>query len=226
MKKYFIVSLIGLSLALSGCSLGIKNISELKESNQGAIKNGTTTTAKEPENIKKDRILLTEQNQVNYSGPQACSEVLNVDPANTRVIYSNSDKGISLQVPYNENWGGPKYKLNPFDFNDDVLYFGAMEGNEGCSWSRTYSLTIKPAASSAKVVAGVEKGIKAIKKKINNLDVVEYAVGDMWWMSNIEIIGKNYNYQLSAAGVESYAAEDMRDLENIVKTIKLITISK
>ena len=89
-----------------------------------------------------NRILLTPQNVRQYNDPPNCNEKFNLYPANTTVTYSNSNRGISLEIPYNSSWGSDKYRVNPYDENNNRIEFGPIRVFEGCSWVRSYFLNL------------------------------------------------------------------------------------
>ena len=189
---------------------------------QVAVTQPTTLKEMQSDTQIDNRILLTPQNTSQYftSSTTACDEAFNDDTANSQIAYNNDEKGIQFEIPFNQNWGSKKFKLNPFDLNNNNLSFGSMSIFEGCSTIRSYSLDFKPAMPAEKVVIEIEKGITPITTKINDLTVIKYVQADMCTNSFMEVIGKKFNYLFSTScGVD--AVKDSQNLENIIKSVKL-----
>jgi len=189
-----------------------------------------------------DRILLTPENIRQYNGETSetrCNEKFNNDDLSVMVNYSNKEKGISLEIPYNPNWGNEKYRINPYDevTKYNKIDFGYLFIGDACVWARPYSLSFLPARTAEEAISGIKSEhaqptispdfdnqfvLWPKKLTINNMTVIKYqpwnAVG--WAVSHFEIIGKKYNYQLSA--ISGDAGKDFKLFESIVSTIKLI----
>ena len=169
-------------------------------------------------------------------------EHLNFDKPNTTAKYESKEKGISMEIPYNQAWGSKYNKLNPFDEYEyepqdefetgQALLFGPVYSWQGCAWLRT-ELKFLPAKSAEQVIAELEEWeeldppaiafgeIRPEVIKINNLEVVKYvgvnlALGDT--SLTLEVIGKKYNYEINS--FRDYW--DFDSLEEVVKSIELI----
>ncbi len=178
------------------------------------------------------RISLTPENISQYNPPLKpnCSEKFNKDTPDVTVKYENKSRGIILELPYNKNWGNETYKINPYDkWNDEngkeYILFGPLTNFEGCSWVRNYALYFYPANSADIRIEEMKKTpnyleifiLKPIKKSINGLDVIEFQRHGLCDNSELEIVGKKYNYVL-----RPLCGADFEFLENISKSIKLI----
>lgn len=217
MIKILILPILFLALSLSGCA---NNNQPQEQTKNDAASN---QQKEKPNDGQVDsRILLTPQNISQYftSSTTACDETFNNDTANSQIAYNDDEKGISFEIPFNQNWGSNKYRLNPYDLNNNDLSFGSMSAFEGCSTIRSYSLDFKPAKPVVKVVAEIEQGITPITTKINDLTVVKYAQADMCTNSFMEVIGQKYNYLFSTS-CGGDAVKDSQSLENIIKSVKL-----
>jgi hypothetical protein len=109
-----------------------------------AINETPTTTA--DKNTETDtRILLTAENNIDHHSKDEdpCNQLFNQDQPNTTVKYSNTQYGLSFDVPFNSDWGNTNYKIEPYWQQEDKVEFGAIEGTEGCGWMRGYALSIK-----------------------------------------------------------------------------------
>ncbi|MBU1146704.1 hypothetical protein KKD80_04180 [Patescibacteria group bacterium] len=172
-----------------------------------------------------NRILLTPQNieQYNLKPSPGCEEKFNFDTANTNVLYANAAKGISVQIPFNSNWGSGKYRINPYDEHEDGVSFGPISGFEACSWIRNYFLSFKPAKTAEEVIAELPLESNPSKMTVNNLTIIKYTDSGLCpYYPTLVIIGKKYNYALSPLCVVEKVDEEFKFLENIVKTVKLI----
>ncbi|MBU1092797.1 hypothetical protein KJ836_04005 [Patescibacteria group bacterium] len=178
----------------------------------------------------QNRILIT-ANQYGYydisgfSGGGSCSNDFNTDSATTTVNYSNIGKGISIDLPYNSNWGSSQYRINGYDTTSGDLWghviFGFIAPFEGCTVVRDYSIRFLSAKSISEVITDIQDtedppgGI--ITKKLNNLDVVEYTGVGMCNYPTVIVIGQKSNYQF-----KKICNGTMVELENIASTVELI----
>ncbi|KPJ55067.1 hypothetical protein AMJ47_02165 [Parcubacteria bacterium DG_72] len=149
----------------------------------------------------------------------------------TEVLFSSKEKGISLKIPYDPNWGNERYKISPYFSYEDRLEFGPLTVHPYTAWwVRKYTLYFKPSRSAEEVIASLmemektNKGDygmpedKVVEDKINGHVVVFVAREE--YMPDIdeptvEIIGKKYNYQLYPC----YYPDLCKD---IIKTIQFI----
>lgn len=125
---------------------------------------------------------------------------------NNRAIYKNLAKGLEVSIPYNSEWGSPKYRLNPFDEEKNGIAFGTINvRGEGCgAWVVTQRLTFLPAESKEATLKRLQKESAAEKfpysidtLTIGDKEVIEYNKDGMCAGGGTIIIGKKYNYELS-----------------------------
>ncbi len=96
-----------------------------------------------------NRILLTPDNIKKYwTSETGCDEKFNYDNPSTLVTYTSKSRGLSVDLPYNPNWGNEKYRIEPFYEKGDLLKFGSIEPLEACYWERTDSILFKPAKTA------------------------------------------------------------------------------
>jgi len=148
----------------------------------------------------QERILLTNNNigQYNKGTSQDCDEDFNQSPYNKWANYQNKERGISLNIPYNDQWGNDQYRLNPYEQINNSLIFGPIRGGEACSWTRVYKLEFLPVKSASEVIGsllGTEKFIT--QKTFSGLTAVEYESSGLLQYANLEIIGQKFNYRLT-----------------------------
>jgi len=180
-----------------------------------------------------NRLLLTEKNAEEIwkkecypaapEVPDICSD-FNYDSPTTEFLYINKEKGISLKIPYNPNWGTKGFKILPYwegsyeggygyDLYEDKLEFGPLSNCFSRAYCRICTLFFLPPRSPEEIVAAtgsvpyigkVDKET-VIKEEINGHTVISYEViggnycGDIEDSGNcnlsvMEVIGKKYNY--------------------------------
>jgi hypothetical protein len=187
---------------------------------------------------KKEKTLLTEKNMdeiwEKYCAPEVFSAIcyeFNHDPPTTEVSYINREKGISLKIPYNPNWGNEKIKISPYFSYEDRVEFGFLWFDpETHGWKRAYVMYFKPQRSLEEAFANIMKeahplneffveGIpkeKIVKGKINNHEIVKYEILTSlagYDIFVVEVIGKKYNYEFQSQYPIS---------EDLIKTIEFV----
>lgn len=182
-----------------------------------------------------NRILITpeyiRQNFGTVMDDIMCKELFNVDPANTQVEYKNIDKGIIVSLPYNDNWGNGKYRVNPYDYeinpygeNYDIVSFGRIDVFEGCGWIRNYTLKIMKSNETSEVISNLKDGDLTSAPsiiRINGRDVIKYEGYGLCNYPTLEVVGSKYNYNFSpVCGIDS--KEEFEILEDIVETIEIV----
>lgn len=194
---------------------------------EGAISNNTDT-----------RRLLTQEEYKYKEGSALSSDlydeftkpgVTNLMPPTTYVNYENKDRGIGFSVPYNSDWGSTKYKISPYEYEKGVvtdkgvdnerIVFGPIQPWEGGGLTRLLSLSFIPARTADFIMENTIAVVNPERKTINGLQVVETSPSGFCASSDIEIIGKTYNYVLSNSCDSSY---DMKYLESLVEKINII----
>lgn len=181
-----------------------------------------------------DRILLTAANTQEYCDPavnlDACAaEDFNTEAATLTANYVNKAKGISVALPYNPDWGSANYKIEPYEEVGDYVYFGPMSQFEGGGWARPYwVLGFVPAQSADDLINQIMTSPETLsggqpeKVTINGLQVVKYEEMGLGTHYMMEVIGEKSNYRFVASSFGDDPAAAWRNLENIVKTVKLI----
>ena len=133
-------------------------------------------------------------------------EKLNLGSEADWITYNNPQKGLEMMIPYNGKWLNPVYSLNPYDQNNDTIYFGTiLEGGEGYGhWTSGQKLRFLPAESKEKTLDRLKQEYKdpddILKTQtftIADKEIVEYELEGMCQGGGTIIIGPKYNYELS-----------------------------
>jgi hypothetical protein len=187
---------------------------------------------------KEEKTLLTEKNMdeiwEKYCAPEVFSAIcyeFNHDPPTTEISYINREKGISLKIPYNPDWGNEKIKISPYFSYEDRVEFGFLRFDpEAHGWKRAYVMYFKPQRSLEEAFANIMKeahplneffveGIpkeRIVKGKINNHEIVKYEILTSlagYDIFVVEVIGKKYNYEFQSQYPIS---------EDLIKTIEFV----
>lgn len=162
--------------------------------------------------------------------PEVCKSEFNMDPANTSVVYSSKEYGISLKIPFNEKWGNKECTISPYyEIIEDgaALLFGNIDvGFEGgCGVGRTVKMYFKLPQTIEAMVAGSgrdESTKNIVQKQINGLSVLTYQTandycGKEGYDSHLIIAGKKYNYWFYQT-----CEKNTQNIEKIIQTAKLI----
>lgn len=178
-----------------------------------------------------NRILLTDkilESLYASTTLSLCKEKINHEEPNTSVLYKNTEKGISFEIPYNANWGTTDYKISHYvtHFDSDALYesieFGRLVGQDGCGWGRAIQMWFLSQKSANSTLLDLKSDPMLVQMgepsivSINGLEVVKYTDYGYSSYPTFVVIGKKYNYAFGSGNVE------FEDLEEIVKTVKLI----
>lgn len=162
---------------------------------------------------------------------------MNTDPANTSVVYSNTEMGIRFSIPYNEKWGSTAEHFPPYvnhqpteSFPYGYVLFGPPISNFNpdptlCNPGRSYELTFLPARTANQTVRIVEgRGNEVVPnttvRTINGLTVVEYTDAGLCSYPTMEVIGTDYNYSFTT-GCGTDEEGEWTYLEEIIKTVEL-----
>ena len=170
------------------------------------------------------RTILTIKNGSGYnpSATPDCQAIFNQDAADATIIYSNQTKGLSVELPYNPDWGNATYKLNPYDETDEFVAYGPLVISENCGWTRDYFIHFEPAVSAEELVASLEaKGTQAEIITFNDLAAVKYVDMGLCNYPTIEVIGQKYNYRFAPTCAD-LTDDGFAFLENIINTAKLL----
>ncbi len=129
-----------------------------------------------------------------------------VNEENSLATYKNLEKGLEVSIPYNSEWGSPKYRLNPFDEEKNGISFGTINvRGEGCgAWVVTQRLTFLPAQSKDATLKRLKKESDSEKfpfvintMQVGDKEVIEYIRDGMCGGGGTIVLGKKYNYELS-----------------------------
>lgn len=182
-----------------------------------------------------NRILLTPENLKDYCDPtvnldECSSEDFNMDPPSTTKSYENPTRGISVDLPYNPNWGSKNYRLMPYEEEGEYVWFGPMGQFEGGGWARPFWMLrfteAKPAAEVAAELSGGDGygpgGVEGEIVDINGFEVVQYqeiGLGEYYVM---EVVGSKYNYRFTGASFGDSNVDVWSELNKIINSIELI----
>jgi len=181
-----------------------------------------------------DRILLTNANTTQYCDPEvdlaSCqAEEFNTEAATTTVNYTDQARGISVNIPYNPDWGSANYKIEPYEVDGDYVYFGPMTQFEGGGWSRPYWLLgFVPPKSADQLITEINDspdtlaGGQPEKIDINGLEVVKYQEMGLGTHYMMEVAGDKYNYRFVASSFGDEPEDVWTNLTNIVQSVQLI----
>ena len=172
------------------------------------------------DDIKIDREFLSLIFGARYYG-EGCDEKFVHEDPNELIRYENSEKGFSFDVPFNQSWGNESYQVNPFDEFNDTVIFGNISVFEGCSWVRNYYLSVLPAKSADEVIQTIKAEGDELTTidgeiEINGLKVVKYSKAGLCDYPILQVVGDNYNYELSTICGGSF-----EDLEAILSTMEI-----
>ncbi|RLC35650.1 hypothetical protein DRH14_00365 [Candidatus Shapirobacteria bacterium] len=191
------------------------------------------STFRKIEAVSDSRILLTPENIEKYNKPyeKACDVKFNNDKATDTVVYVDKSRGLSVELPYNPNWGNETYRINPYDeYTDDTyirLRFGPVITFEGCSWSRLKNFgfvpvqTVKQTEVSLRKNPTIHSGDIEKIQLTNGLTAFQYIDDGIALMYTIEVVGKKHNYVISWPGTGN-AQSEFAHLRTIAESIKLI----
>ncbi|MBP7992369.1 MAG: hypothetical protein KAZ30_01790 [Candidatus Magasanikbacteria bacterium] len=256
--KYKLLTIVGAAILLSGCgqtnALLTREEMNVKEDMEQAsfeakmlAENGEPTFEDLVKTAPKDEngnIILTAP--MRYLFPGCDKTESGFIPSDISVKYSNLEKGIEFNVPYNQNWHFCGYRLAPYDVVSkdsgpyvefDSVEFGSLTlaPESGHSLVRSYYLYFMPTSTPEKLKVLYRDSLaEHTQVKINNLSVVrEYSppptdgMGCSWL--SYYVLGQKATYRFSGYCVETeigdqkYSADKFsKELEQIIKTIKLI----
>ena len=143
--------------------------------------------------------------------------------SNTSIKYSNKEKGISMMLPYNEEWKILGLQVSPFDEIDDTVYYDQYTMfTSVCGYGRMEGFNFKDKENIDTVLEKLNnqeyKYIEPQIKEINGLQVVEYGAGE--YCSGIWgaiVFTPDYNIEfIATCGDENR----LKKIEEIIKTIK------
>ncbi len=183
------------------------------------------------------RILLTQANIQQYrpKDQTACQEKFVADLPTTTVTYlpQKIDAGLTVDLPYNGNWGNDKYQIAPFEEvigqQSSGVVFGPLEILADCSWVRSQQILFGQAQAATTTIAALEKNVtqlvgKPKKVTLGSITAIQYQLGGTFNTAAYQVIGPKYNYEFSqSCEKKNVCTAAFRQLEKIIKTIKFLT---
>ena len=185
-----------------------------------------------------ERLLYSDKyDELNLNEP--VYEEVNTSTPNSFVVFENEE--LSLRLPFNEKWGDPLYKFEPYIVDDQVSWdkgavyvsFGKIayplpEGGFSYHLSPPFSLVIRDRNVDNDMGRYVSKLRDASYFKLKNLTssrdsqkvfhVLEYIQGGLGDRLAIDFFGDKHVYTFSIHEYYNYSYDD---LEDIVSTIEL-----
>lgn len=171
--------------------------------------------------------------------PELCQASFNAEPANATVLYSSKERGISLQVPFNEKWGNEQYVISPYyeipGEDTPSLQFGNIRGGFGeghCGLGRDFEMYSSHQQTAESIInnlktATMVKYKDIVRKEINGLTVITYQTENkpennfcdqkVRVDAQLIIIGKKFNY-----GFLLPCESSIQVIEDILQSAKLV----
>jgi hypothetical protein len=152
------------------------------------------------------------------------SKNFNQDDPDSKILYTNQEKGISFKIPYNAKWGNKNCKVESYiEFTQPngvfFLGFGIPHAWVGSDFS-LYIITHRKAEDIINENNDSEPNPNLRRMNIGNNSVVAYESYGMGVESIYEIIGTKYNYQFSRRDSE-LDKKKIKKLEEIIKEVKI-----
>ncbi len=212
------------------------------------IANQQVAIEKPPEETDSRKLFTAENMQELLGEGVPCSPLdFNTDPAATTVKFEDKTLGLSVEIPFNNDWGTKDFRILPYEMitrvvessvvegtiaeteETTLLHFGPYQTGEGGGCGRRMQLAFEDPMTADAVLAearaeetpektgGAELPNLASKKTINGLTVVEYDHGLICNFPTIEVIGKKHNYKLYSVCAGGYEV-----LEQAVRSMEFI----
>lgn len=155
---------------------------------------------------------------------------------NQSVAFEHDDWEIALDVPFNNSWGGEKFRLLPYEVTTAVyppgIYFGPVRnGYSNCGFFRYYHLSKEEPMSVQSFIDGLKEyynwnpnadynELLALPKveEANGVMLTSYQLGGKCVTSHVMIFGKDNNYLLEGA-CESFS--EVEDLLEVARTVRI-----
>ncbi len=229
MAKKFILS--GLIIfALTGCQNSMTSPldSSLPKTQIAEDKSSNGTSAISNTEAMNKRVLLTKDKYPKQSqDPEACNKNYNFndDPVDSKTSYSDAEKGIFFDIPYNQDWGNEQFELTPYDQEQDEMSFGPIQDLGACNWIRSYAFKVLPKRTSEEAIRSIKEDFSPKQlpmppemMRLNNFTAIQYISSGVCKYPTIELVGKKYNYEFYASTCEADVQKFQKDLE-IIKGI-------
>lgn len=151
-----------------------------------------------------------------------------VATATEMVPYTNAEKGISMELPYNAAWGSSKFRLPPYTTGENRISFGHAFPFEGCGWVRDIYLEFLPHQPFEQRVSelrndnGLLRSGAVTTSTINGLNVVQYYSEGLCSYVEMIVEGRTYDYQfIPTCGNEDGYVETFKEIINTIKLREL-----
>ncbi len=128
--RKILLLLAATTLLTAGCAKKLDQTNSLPIQKPTSTNSGSAATSDKPgEVLTNDKKTGTPTSQMlekdasgrfilipgNYDAiPEICSQNYNPEPSSTEVTYRSIERGLSLRIPYNPNWGNKKYSVPPY----------------------------------------------------------------------------------------------------------------
>ncbi|QQS60822.1 MAG: hypothetical protein IPN70_02935 [Candidatus Moraniibacteriota bacterium] len=154
-------------------------------------------------------------------------EDFNIDAPTTTVKYSNTEKGISFDIPFNPNWGNEDCKVKPY------IEFTHSSGDISIEFSkptapvgREFGLIISKYRPAEDIITAEQKDVypnpNPRKKTIGDKNMIVYDDYGMIQVTHYEVIGKKYNYIFSYSNYDSSLNDSLiKSLESIIADMEI-----
>jgi hypothetical protein len=154
---------------------------------------------------------------------QDCDARARSGEATVAVRYTNADAGISVDVPYNPEWGTDEYYVEPYDERDDAISFGGAHVFEACAWIREFEMAFNAAASAQDRLNQLNRDdsvTRAERLTVGGRDAVMWYSSGLCDYVDLEVVGAKHNYLFSST---CGAEDEIRDqLLRTAESIRLI----
>jgi len=94
----------------------------------------------------------------------------NLIPENQWITYSDDEFDISLELPFNTEWGTDIFSLDPVEKEINGFFFGPLGGCEGGGFCRYDKVIVEPATE-------LSKKLKALRKDKPDAEIEEKTIG-------------------------------------------------
>jgi hypothetical protein len=221
---------------VAGCAQSSTDIRKQPDTTQSASSSSSSSLSPSAAASQPARQLYvpdyTDDGLPMYGGEEHARDMglhANTDPPTTTVRYANIAWGLSVDIPFNPDWGTENYSIAPYDEGKSSVIFGPLHGCEGGVYCRESSIGILPASSAQAITAQLQKEAKTEDCKsyqcihdirtvtMNGLTVVMHQEEGMSSVTIWEVLGKKQRYMLAS---NYYLSSD--DIGRIIGSMKLI----
>ncbi|MBD3250990.1 hypothetical protein GF380_00725 [Candidatus Uhrbacteria bacterium] len=132
-----------------------------------------------------------------------CDIAANVEPPTQSIPLIAEQFGITLEVPFNPDWGSAEFRIAPIETAENEIRFGTYEPSpfEECDWKREYRLSARSPRTVAEVIEAAPDPEDADtpvaeQLQLQNVNAVRYFTDSVQRAMIIEIISPDRNLQL------------------------------